>query len=83
MSGRVKKGYAVIGGVVKEEVKEFFDTLVDEGKSESRSKAIGYVLTEFMKHNQQRHKIESIVLKSQLKSTKLTQTNTNSCEGEK
>jgi len=75
MGGRVKKGYAVIGGVVKEEVKEFFDTLVDEGKFESRSKAIDYVLTEFMKHNQQSHKIESIVLKSQLISTEQKQTN--------
>jgi len=50
MGGRVKRGYAIIGGVAKEEVKEFFDTLVNEGKFESRSKAIGWVLTEFMKN---------------------------------
>ena len=83
MGGRVKKGYAVIGGVAKDEVKEFFDTLVNEGKFESRSKAIGYVLTEFMKHNQQSCKNEPMLLKSQLKSTERKQTNTNSCEGEK
>jgi len=81
MGGRVKKGYVVIGGVVKEEVKDFFDTLVDEGKFESRSKAIGRVLTEFMKNKQLCGQIESIMLKGQLKSTEPKQTNTNSCEG--
>ncbi len=81
MGGRVKRGFVIIGGVVKEEVKEFFDTLVDEKKFESRSKAICYVLTEFMKHNQQSRKNESIMLKGQLKSTEQKQTNTNSCEG--
>ena len=83
MGGRVKKGYVVIGGVVKDEVKEFFDILVDEGKFESRSKAIGYVLTEFMKHNQQSWKNESIMLKGQLKSTELKQTNTIFMRGRK
>ena len=81
MGGRVKKGYVVIGGVVKEEVKNFFDTLVNEGGFESRSKAICFVLTEFMKHNQQSCKNESMLLKSQLKSTERKQTNTDSCEG--
>ena len=49
MGGAVKKGYTIIGGVVKNEVKLFFDKLVVEEKFESRSKAIGHALTEFMK----------------------------------
>jgi hypothetical protein len=47
MGGRVKAGYCIIGGVVKEEVREFFDELVAKGNFESRSKAIGRVLTKF------------------------------------
>ena len=80
MGGKVKEGTVVIGGVVKVEVKQFFINLVNEGKFESRSKAIGHALTEFMKHNQQSCKNESKMLKSQLKSTEQKQTNTNSCE---
>ena len=47
MGGRVKKGDFVIGGVVGKEVRDFFDSLVSNGKFESRSKAIGHVLTEY------------------------------------
>ena len=56
IGGYVKKGYTIIGGVVKDEVKFFFDKLVTEKRFESRSKAIGHVLTEFMKKNQNRDK---------------------------
>lgn len=48
MGGSVKKGYAIIGGVVREDIKEYYDQLVREKKFESRSKAVGYVLTEYV-----------------------------------
>ena len=48
MGGAVKNGYTIIGGVVRNEVKMFFDRLVQEKKFESRSKAVCFVLTEYM-----------------------------------
>jgi Arc/MetJ-type ribon-helix-helix transcriptional regulator len=48
MGGRVKKGYSIVGGVVKNEVKDYYDSLVDGGIFESRSEAIGFILTEFV-----------------------------------
>jgi len=51
MGGSVKKGYCIIGGVVREEVKKYYDQLVKEKKFESRSQAIGYVLTKYMEKN--------------------------------
>lgn len=54
MGGALRDGYCIVGGVVKVEVKEFFDKLVSEGIFESRSKVIGHVLTEYTK----RHKTE-------------------------
>lgn len=50
MGGKLKDGYCIIGGVTKDEVKLFFDKLVEEKKFESRSKAIGNALTQFMKN---------------------------------
>jgi len=49
MGGRLRKGLTIIGGVVTSDVKSFFDSLVATGEFESRSKAIGHVLTEFVK----------------------------------
>lgn len=51
MGGDLKHGYCVIGGVVKVEVREFFDELVKRGEFESRSKAVGYVLTQYMRRH--------------------------------
>ena len=45
-----------IGGVTKKEVKIFLDILVAEGLFESRSKAIGHILTEFMKKHRSKKK---------------------------
>jgi len=47
MGGSLKQGYVIIGGVVKTEVREFFDELVEQGKFASRSQAVGHVLTEY------------------------------------
>lgn len=47
MGGELREGFCVIGGVVKIEVRDFFDSLVKNGEFDSRSKAIGYVLTRF------------------------------------
>lgn len=47
MSGNVKEGTSVVGGVVADEVKEFLDTIVKNGELESRSKLIGHILTEY------------------------------------
>ena len=55
MGGNLRHGYCIIGGVVKLEVRKFFDELVEQGIFESRSKAVGHVLTEYMK----RHKAEN------------------------
>ena len=49
MGGNVKEGYSIVGGVVEDQVKSFFDELVENGKFESRSKAISHALTEYMK----------------------------------
>ena len=49
MGGSVKKGYTIVGGVVREDVKMFLDELVENEEFESRSKAVGYVLTAYMK----------------------------------
>lgn len=51
MGGSVKKGYTIVGGVVCEEVKKYYDQLVKEKKFESRSQAIGHVLTKYMEKN--------------------------------
>ena len=50
MGGKLKDGYCIIGGVTRDEVKLFFDKLVEEEKFASRSKAVGHTLTEFMKN---------------------------------
>ena len=47
MGGSLKQGYVIIGGVVRLEIRKFFDELVEQGKFESRSKAVGHVLTEY------------------------------------
>ena len=56
MGGRVKVGYCIIGGVVKVDVKTFFDKLVHQGKFQSRSQAIGNILTEYMLKKQDQQK---------------------------
>ena len=56
MGGSVRKEYVIIGGVTKKEVKIFLDILVAEGLFESRSKAIGHILTEFMKKHRPKKK---------------------------
>lgn len=59
MGGKVKEGYSIVGGVVRDEVKAFFDQLVQEKKFESRSKAIAHVLTEYMeKDRKEQFKID-------------------------
>lgn len=57
MGGDLKDGYCVIGGVVKLEVREFFDGLVSKDSFESRSQAVGHVLTEYMKKHQANDKV--------------------------
>ena len=52
MGGKVKDGYAIISGVVEEDVKDCFDKLVSEGVFRSRCYAIGFILTEFAKNHQ-------------------------------
>ncbi|GAG36723.1 unnamed protein product [marine sediment metagenome] len=52
MGGKVKDGYAIISGVVEDEVKDCFDKLVSEGIFRSRCHAIGFILTEFAKNHQ-------------------------------
>ena len=49
MGGNLKHGYVVIGGVVAKEVRDYYDRLVKAGKFESRSRAIGHVLTDYAK----------------------------------
>ena len=55
MGGSLRHGYVIIGGVVKTEVREFFDELVKAGKFASRSQAVGHVLTEYAR----KHRVES------------------------
>jgi hypothetical protein len=45
MGGPPKKGFCIVGGIVKEDVRNFLDNRVKENKFESRSKAVGYILT--------------------------------------
>jgi len=52
MGGKLRDGYVIVGGVVKKDVRGFFDELVRMGRFESRSGAIGHVLTEFAKKHQ-------------------------------
>jgi len=63
MGGKVKEGYSIVGGVVRDDVKKFFDQLVQEKKFESRSKAVAYVLTEYMKKYCSKIDIDEIFLK--------------------
>ena len=49
MGGQVKNGFVIIGGVVREEVRDYFDKLVESKIFVSRSKAVGQVLTDFAK----------------------------------
>ena len=47
MGGPPKKGFCIVGGIVKEDVRNFLDNRVKENKFESRSKAVGYILTKY------------------------------------
>jgi len=55
VGGSLRHGYVIIGGVVRLDIRKFFDELVEQGKFESRSKAVGHVLTEYAK----KHGVES------------------------
>ena len=55
MGGSLKQGYVIIGGVVAEEIRGYYDGLVKAGKFASRSQAVGHVLTEYAK----KHGVES------------------------
>ena len=50
MGGKLRDGYCVIGGVVKRETREFFDELVRQKMFDSRSDAVGRVLSDFEKN---------------------------------
>ena len=47
MGGSLRHGYVIIGGVVAEEIRDYYDNLVKAGKFASRSQAVGHVLTEY------------------------------------
>jgi len=55
MGGSLKQGYVIIGGVVAEEIRDYYDNLVKAGKFASRSQAVGHVLTEYA----EKHGVES------------------------
>lgn len=46
MGGKLKDDECVVGGVVEIGVRDYLDKLVRLGKFESRSKAIGHILTQ-------------------------------------
>lgn len=49
MGGKPRKGYCVIGGLVKKSTREFYDELVRQKMFNSRSEAIGHVLNKYVK----------------------------------
>jgi len=51
MGGKLRDGYCVIGGVVTEGTREFFDELVAQKLFASRSEAIGHVLSQYAGEN--------------------------------
>ena len=53
MSGKLKQGCSVVGGVVDDSVKKFYDSLVDEGLFESRSKAVAHALNQYAESHHQ------------------------------
>jgi len=49
MSGKLRKGYCVIGGLVKKSTRDFYDELVRQKMFGSRSDAVGHVLSAYVK----------------------------------
>ncbi len=48
MGGKIKYGYIIISGIVKNDVKDFIDSEVDKGYFLSRSQAIRQIITEYV-----------------------------------
>ena len=49
MGGKVKDGHSIISGLVKNEIKYYIDTQVNDGAFRSRCQAIGYIITKYVK----------------------------------
>ena len=50
MGGKVKNGYSIISGQVKNEVKDYIDSQVNKGVFRSRCHAIGCIVTKYVKN---------------------------------
>jgi len=49
IGGKIKEGYSIVSGVVKNDIKKHIDSLVKQGKFTSRCQAIGFLITKFHK----------------------------------
>ena len=58
MGGKIRYGYIIVSGIVKNDVKDFIDSEVDKGHYLSRSHAIGFIITEYVNNKKKtEHKI--------------------------
>ena len=51
MGGKIKRGYSIITGVVKDEIKEYIDSQVKKGIFRSRCHAVGCIITKYVNKN--------------------------------
>jgi len=49
MGGKIREGYSIVSGVVKNDIKKYIDSLVKKGIFASRCQAIGFLITRFHK----------------------------------
>jgi hypothetical protein len=48
IGGKIRNGFSIVSGIIRNDVKKFIDLKVNKGEFLSRSKAIGTILTEYV-----------------------------------